>query len=317
MSVRRLAPEQPGSFAFSKESEAKVAFWLNKYPEERKASAVIPLLWIVQKQENWISEPAMREIAQRLDMPYIRVYEVATFYTMFNLAPTGEHLIQVCGTTPCWLRGADGLKAVCEKKIGPKGRAHVSNDGKLAWEEVECLGACANAPMVQISNTEGDFYYEDLTPEALEQMLDDLVAGKEVEHGPITRRHASEPTQAKVDVLVEESLYDGSRAKPIAELPHAVKKAEPAAKSKAAKTDREETEKKTGPSIAKPAAKDKSEADKPEEGQPKAPPKKRAPAKKASSSRAATKPTAKKSTAAKTPAAKKPAAQKSPPKSEE
>lgn len=322
MSVRRLSQQQPDSFTFSKESEEKVQFWLNKYPEERKASAVIPLLWIVQKQENWIPEPAMRQIGERLGMPYIRVYEVATFYTMFNLAPTGEHLIQVCGTTPCWLRGADGLKAVCEKKIGPKGRDHVSSDGKLAWEEVECLGACANAPMVQISNTQGDFYYEDLTQEALEQMLDDLTAGKEIEHGPITKRHASEPTQAKVGVLVEESLYDGSRAEPIAELPHAVKQSEPAAKSKAASTKREETEKKTGPSVAKPAAKDKSEAEKPAEGAPKAPPKKRpSKATDGAKSGAATKPSAKASTAktstAKKPAAKKPAAKKSPPKKSE
>lgn len=312
MSVRRLSVQQPDSFAFSKESEEKVRFWLNKYPEERKASAVIPLLWIVQKQENWIPEPAMRQIAERLEMPYIRVYEVATFYTMFNLAPTGEHLIQVCGTTPCWLRGADGLKAVCETKIGPKGRGHVTNDGKLAWEEVECLGACANAPMVQISNTAGDHYYEDLTPEALEQMLDDLVAGKEVEPGPISKRHASEPTQAKVEVLVEDGLYDGSRARPIGELPHAVKTSEPAAKSKAAKTDREETEKKTGPSIAKPAAKDKAEADKPDAATPKAPPKKRPAAKKSGAAKSATK-----STTAKSPAAKKPAARKSPPKKSE
>lgn len=215
MSVRRLAAEQPENFAFSKESEAKVKFWLNKYPEDRKASAVIPLLWIAQKQENWVSEPAMREIAARLDMPYIRVYEVATFYTMFNLAPTGQHLIQLCGTTPCWLRGADALKAVCEKKIGPKGRDHVSADGKLAWEEVECLGACANAPMVQISNTEGDLYCEDLTPEALEQMLDDLAADKPIKAGPVSGRSASEPTAAKHPVLKDESLYDGSRAKPI------------------------------------------------------------------------------------------------------
>ncbi|MAB70187.1 MAG: NADH-quinone oxidoreductase subunit E, partial [Oceanicaulis sp.] len=144
MSARRIAAEQPESFAFNEKSEAKVKFWLAKYPEERKASAVIPLLWIAQKQDNWVSEPAMREIAARCGMPYIRVYEVATFYTMFNLEQTGKHLIQVCGTTPCWLRGADDLKAVCEKKIGKKGREHVSSDGMLAWEEVECLGACAN-----------------------------------------------------------------------------------------------------------------------------------------------------------------------------
>ena len=215
MSARRIAAEQPDSFAFTKSSEAKVKFWLAKYPEDRKASAVIPLLWIAQKQENWVSEPAMREIAERCGMPYIRVYEVATFYTMFNLEQTGKHLIQVCGTTPCWLRGADELKAVCEKKIGKKGREHVSSDGALAWEEVECLGACANAPMVQISNTEGDLYYEDLTPEALEQMLDDLRAGKDVKAGPISGRSCSEPTEATVKTLVDESLYDGSRAKKI------------------------------------------------------------------------------------------------------
>ena len=215
MSVRRLAAEQPESFEFSKGSEEKVEFWLTKYPEDRKASAVIPLLWIAQKQDNWVSEPAMREIAARCEMPYIRVYEVATFYTMFNLAPTGQHLIQVCGTTPCWLRGADGLKAVCERKIGPKGRNHVSADGKLAWEEVECLGACANAPMVQISNTEGDLYYEDLTPDALEQMLDDLVADKPIKAGPISGRFASEPTGATMEVLVDAGLYDGSRAAPL------------------------------------------------------------------------------------------------------
>jgi len=162
-----------------------------------------------------VSEPAMREIAARCAMPYIRVYEVASFYTMFNLEPTGKHLIQVCGTTPCWLRGADDLKAVCEKKIGKKGREHVSSDGMLAWEEVECLGACANAPMVQISNTDGDLYYEDLTAEALEQMLDDLRAGKEIKDGPISGRSCSEPTQATVQTLVEDSLYDGSRSKPI------------------------------------------------------------------------------------------------------
>lgn len=303
MSVRRLAPEQPDSFAFSAESEAKVQFWLAKYPHERRASAVIPLLWIVQKQENWIPEPAMRQIAERLGMAYIRVYEVATFYTMYNLAPTGQHLIQVCGTTPCWLRGADGLKAACEKKIGPKGRSHVSADGKLAWEEVECLGACANAPMVQISNTEGDFYYEDLTPDALEQMLDDLAAGKAIEPGPISKRHASEPTQAKVKVLEDAGLYDGSRARPIAALPHAVKTTEPAPASKAASNAREETEQRTGPSVAKPVARDKAEADKPAAAQPKTPPKKRA-APKAPA----------KTTATKTPAAKRPSANK---KSEE
>jgi len=222
MSAPRLAAEQPEDFRFSKDSEAKIRFWLAKYPAGRKASAVIPLLWLAQKQEGWVSEPAMREIATRCDMPYIRVYEVATFYTMFNLVRTGKHLIQVCGTTPCWLRGADDLKAVCEKKIGRKGCGYISPDGMLAWEEVECLGACANAPMVQISNTEGDHYYEDLTAEALAQILDDLRAGKPVRNGSISGRSCSESAQATVKTLVDENLYDGSRAKPIM-LPNAEK----------------------------------------------------------------------------------------------
>lgn len=275
MSVRRLAEEQPESFSFSKESEKKVAFWMKKYPEDRKASAVIPLLWLAQKQEGWVPEPAIREIASRLDMPFIRVYEVATFYTMFNLEPVGEHLIQVCGTTPCWLRGADDLKAVCETRIGKKGRGSVSADGKFSWEEVECLGACANAPMVQISNADGDYYYEDLTGEALEKLLDDLAAGKAVEQGPVTGRAASEPTKAKHKVLVEGALFDGSRAEPIATLPNAKGKGEgepvkPESETKRVKTEREETEAKRGPSVAKPAPKDKKEAEKPA-GKPRTP----------------------------------------------
>lgn len=272
MSVRRLAEVQPESFAFSKVSEEKVAFWMKKYPEARKASAVIPLLWLAQKQDGWVCEPAIRDIALRLDMPFIRVYEVATFYTMFNLEPVGEHLIQVCGTTPCWLRGADDLKAVCETRIGKKGRGNVTADGKFSWEEVECLGACSNAPMVQISNADGDYYYEDLTGEALEKLLDDLAAGKSVEQGPVTARHASEPTQAKEKVLALESLFDGSRAKPITSLPNAAAPAkgeEPEPTAKRVKTTREETEAKRPKSVAKPAPKDKKEADKPA-GAPKA-----------------------------------------------
>nr|WP_270375781.1 NADH-quinone oxidoreductase subunit NuoE [Marinicauda sp. Alg238-R41] len=272
MSVRRLAEVQPESFAFSKASEEKVAFWLNKYPDDRKASAVIPLLWLAQKQDGWVCEPAIREIATRLDMPFIRVYEVATFYTMFNLEPVGEHLIQVCGTTPCWLRGADDLKAVCETRIGKKGRGNVSADGKFSWEEVECLGACSNAPMVQIANADGDYYYEDLTAEALEKILDDLAAGKQVETGPVTGRKASEPTKAKQKVLVEESLFDGSRAEKIT-LPNAVSSGEgetPEPKAKRVTSEREKTQAQSGKATAKPAPRNKKEADKPA-GSPKAP----------------------------------------------
>lgn len=211
MSVRRLAKEQPESFAFNKKSEEDVKFWLAKYPEEKKASAVIPMLWIAQKQEGWVSEPAIRDIAARLEMPYIRVYEVATFYTMFNLAPVGENLVQVCGTTPCMLRGSGDLISVCKNRIGKSGE--ISEDGKFTWVEVECMGACANAPMIQLANGEGDHYIEDLDAEKFEKLLDDLAAGKKVEFGPQSERNASEPHGTSV--LSDPSLFDGSKAKKI------------------------------------------------------------------------------------------------------
>jgi len=224
MSARKIALDQPESFSFSKESGKEIKFWLDKYPDVKKASAVIPMLWIAQKQEGWVSEPAMREIADRLNMPKIRVLEVATFYTMFNLEPAGEHLIQLCGTTPCWLRGADDLKKVCAGKIGPKGK--VTDDGKLSWMEVECLGACANAPMVQISNSAGDHYYEDLTAETMGKIIDDLAAGKKPRPGSQTGRSCSEP-QGGSTALTDGALYDGSLAKKV-KLPNTKPKKEKA-----------------------------------------------------------------------------------------
>jgi NADH-quinone oxidoreductase subunit E len=211
MSVRRLAKDQPESFAFSKESEAEIKFWLGKYPDAKKASAVIPMLWIAQKQEGWVCEPALRVIAERLEMAYIRVYEVVTFYTMFNLAPVGTHLIQVCGTTPCMLRGSDELIKVCKNRIGKSG--DISADGKFSWVEVECMGACANAPMAQIANGDGDHYVEDLDAAKLEKFMDDLAAGKAVDYGPQSERKASEPHGTSV--LTDPTLFDGSRAKKI------------------------------------------------------------------------------------------------------
>ncbi len=187
MSVRRLHETQPESFAFSAENSEWSKGQIAKYPEGRQASAIIPLLWQAQKQEGWLSEPAIRYVADMLDMPYMRALEVATFYTMFNLSPVGEHFVQLCGTTPCWLRGADDLKAVCRDVIGEQG--DITEDGKLSWLEVECLGACVNAPMVQIN----DDFYEDLTAESFEQVLTDLRAGKEVATGPQNTRHTSEP----------------------------------------------------------------------------------------------------------------------------
>ena len=214
MALRRFDLEAGGdSFSFKPETEPTIAFWLGKYPEDKKRSAVIPLLWLAQKDNaGWLSEPAMREVADRLEMPYIRVYEVATFYTMFRLQPVGKHHIQLCGTTPCMLRGANDLKEVCHKKIGNP--MHVTDDGRLSWEEVECLGACVNAPMVQIN----DYYYEDLTPDTLEEILNKLENGAEVKPGPFVDRLNSAP-QGGATSLNEADLFDGSR-NAIATLPN-------------------------------------------------------------------------------------------------
>src|SRR5579875_3035628 len=140
MSVRRLAKVQPESFAFTPEWKEKADWWIAKYPEGKQRSAVIPILWLVQKQEGWVSEPAIRVVAEMLSMPVIRVLEVATFYTMFMLEPVGTHaLVQVCGATPCMVRGAGALIDVCKRRIGP--HDHRSADGKFYWQEVECMGA--------------------------------------------------------------------------------------------------------------------------------------------------------------------------------
>ena len=199
MSVRRLAEEQPASFEFTPENMVWVKAQIAKYPEGRQASAVIPLLWQAQKQNQyWLPKPAIEKVAELLDMPYIRVLEIATFYTMFNLEPVGRYFIQMCGTTPCMLRGSDEIKAVLQRRVGEQRK--VSADGNFAWLEVECLGACCNAPMVQIN----DDYYEDLTPENFEKLLDDLAAGRPVSIGSQTGRRSSEPA-GKLTTLI--SLY--------------------------------------------------------------------------------------------------------------
>ena len=214
MSVRRLAKDQPASFAFSKETMKKVEWWIAKYPADRARSAVIPMLWLVQKQEGWVSEPAIRAIADRLDMAYIRVLEVATFYTMFMLEPVGSAaLIQVCGTTPCMLRGSGELMKVCKSRIGDK--QTLSADGKFYWEEVECLGACVNAPMAMIN----DYYFEDLTAADLNQIIDDFAAGKTPKPGTRVDRVNSAPEGGPL-TLTDPKLYDGSAAKKIKKLPN-------------------------------------------------------------------------------------------------
>ncbi|MBL8544073.1 MAG: NADH-quinone oxidoreductase subunit NuoE [Hyphomonadaceae bacterium] len=217
MSVRRLAAEQPESFAFTPATMEQVRWWMAKYPPERKQSAAIPVMWLVQKQEGWVSEPAIRAIAELLDMPVIRVLEVATFYTMFQLAPVGKHHLQVCGTTPCMLRGAEELKAVCKKRIGEKHA--VSADGMFSWEEVECMGACVNAPMVAID----DYYHEDLSPAALEALMDALARGEKITSGSAIGRMTSAPDGGPT-VLTDPSLYDGSLGQKIT-LPNLPEKA--------------------------------------------------------------------------------------------
>jgi len=190
MSVRRLAPpeQQPKDFSFDKNNLAWAKEQVKKYPEGRQQSAIIPLLWRAQEQTGgWLPEAAIRHVADFLGMAHIRALEVATFYTMFNLQPVGKFHVQLCGTTPCRLRGADDLEKICRKRIGEQGE--VTKDGKFSWVEVECLGACVNAPMAQINYD----YYEDLTAETFGKVLDDLAAGKKAKPGPQIDRQLSAP----------------------------------------------------------------------------------------------------------------------------
>ena len=187
--LRRLHHEQPASFAFTPANQAWAEAQITKYPEGRQASAIIPLLWRAQEQEGWLSRPAIEFVANMLGMAYIRALEVATFYFMFQLQPVGTVAhIQICGTLSCMICGAEDLISVCKEKIAAK--AHdLSADGKFSWEEVECLGACANAPMAQI----GKDYYEDLTAARLSEMLDEIATGKVPVPGPQNGRYAAEP----------------------------------------------------------------------------------------------------------------------------
>lgn len=199
MSVRRLAEQQPESFEFTPENMAWLEKQIAKYPDSRQASAVVPALWQAQKQNNyWLPQKAIEKVAELLGMPKIRVLEVATFYTMFNLEPVGKYYIQLCGTTPCMLCGSDDLIKVLERRVGSQRK--VTADGMFSWLEVECLGACCNAPMVQIN----DDYYEDLTAEIFEKLLDDLAAGRPVKTGSQKDRVSSEPEGALTSLT---SLY--------------------------------------------------------------------------------------------------------------
>ena len=187
--LRRLHKDQPDSFAFTPANLAWAEGQISKYPAGRQASAIIPLLWRAQEQEGWLTRPAIEHVAQMLGMAYIRALEVATFYFMFQLAPVGKIAhIQICGTTSCMICGAEELVAVCRELISPQSHS-LSKDGNFSWEEVECLGACANAPMAQI----GKDYYEDLTPEKLRDLIARFSAGEVPLAGPQNWRYAAEP----------------------------------------------------------------------------------------------------------------------------
>jgi NADH-quinone oxidoreductase subunit E len=204
MSVRRLAEKQPSSFAFTPDNLAWARAQIEKYPQDRQQSAVIAILWRAQEQcGGWLPQKAIEATADLLGMPKIRVLEVATFYTMFNLAPVGRFHVQLCGTTPCMLRGSEELKKVCRRMIGEETK--VTADGMFSWIEVECLGACVNAPMVQINAD----YYEDLTAESLTRIINDFSAGRTPKPGPQIDRINSAPVGGST-TLTDPSLFAGT-----------------------------------------------------------------------------------------------------------
>ena len=193
MSIKKVHDNQPKEFNFSEENIKKIEDILKKYPKKNKKSAVMPLLYLAQRQnQNWIPLAAIKYIAKYLSMPYISVYEVATFYTMYNLAPVGKNFIQVCTTTPCLIRGADKIVKICKEKISPN-ESEVSKDGNCSWVEVECLGACVSAPMVQIN----DDYYEDLDEKSTIKILDSLIKNKPLKPGSYRGRRNTAPEKLK------------------------------------------------------------------------------------------------------------------------
>ena len=194
MSLKKIHDDQPKDFKFSDGNLKKAEKILKKYPEKNKKSAVMPLLYLAQKQnENWIPLAAIKYIAKYLSMPYISVYEVATFYTMYNLAPVGKHFIQVCTTTPCLIRGADKIVKICKEKISPN-ENEISKNGNCSWLEVECLGACVSAPMMQVN----DSYYEDLDEKSTREILESLMNNKPLKPGSYRGRKSTAPEKLKI-----------------------------------------------------------------------------------------------------------------------
>ncbi|MEJ6402081.1 NADH-quinone oxidoreductase subunit E [Yoonia sp. 2307UL14-13] len=199
--LRRLHPDQPDSFAFTPENRTWAEAQMKKFPEGRQASAIIPILWRAQEQEGWLTRPAIEHVAGMLDMAFIRALEVASFYFMFQLQPVGSVAhVQVCGTLSCMICGAEDLIGVCKDKIADEPHM-LSADGKFSWEEVECLGSCANAPMVQI----GKDYYEDLTAERLREIIDEMAAGNVPVPGPQNGRYGAEPLKGLTTLKDHES----------------------------------------------------------------------------------------------------------------
>tara|TARA_Y100000590_G_scaffold332464_1_gene377999 strand:+ start:247 stop:855 length:609 start_codon:yes stop_codon:yes gene_type:complete len=197
MSIKKVSKDQPNSFEFNLENLELAKKTILNYPKGKQQSAVMPLLYLAQKQnDNWIPLVAMKYIAKLLDMPYIKVYEVATFYSMYNLAPVGKFFFQICTTTPCMIRGAYGLVDICKKKISEK-EGKISKNKKSSWIEVECLGACVNAPMLQLN----DNYYEDLDPKKLEKIIEKINKNEIPEPGSYTGRINSEPESGRKTLL--------------------------------------------------------------------------------------------------------------------
>lgn len=211
--LRRLSPNQPDSFEFTPANLEWAKAEMTKFPEGRQASAIIPVLWRAHQQEGWLTRPAIEYCADLLDMPYIRALEVATFYFQFQLFPTGKIAhIQVCGTTTCMICGAEDLIAICKERIAPEPLT-VSEDGNFSWEEVECQGACANAPMAMI----GKDYYEDLTAERFNALLDEMAAGEVPRPGPQNGRFSSEPLTGLVGLTTtaQKSEHNASVARAV------------------------------------------------------------------------------------------------------
>ena len=197
MSIKKISKEQPSSFEFNKKNLEEAQKIIKNYPEGKQQSAVMPLLYLAQKQnDNWIPLAAMKYIAKFINMPYIKVYEVATFYTMYNLSPVGKYFFQICTTTPCMIRGAYDIVKACKEKISDKEKK-LSNDKTCSWMEVECLGACINAPMMQIN----DDYYEDLNKEKTEKIIDLIQNGKKPIPGSYRGRKNSEPENNRKTLL--------------------------------------------------------------------------------------------------------------------